>query len=310
MDKYEAKAQPYNSPSSEKGEKVVFGAWVPSQLHLERIQEDKQVNATHSLLSQGFDEYYFVMRNFDNTTETKATEELLKFTDTTDLKIIIILLPPVEGGSRASYDWKGWMLYFNSLKEKHPSFLGFAVDDFNAIVDIRRIYLMNNLDLMGLSNFSSALSYKRDDVQFYPVMYVETGGFETLKKEYNKYAEGIILVSTLYHNLSYLENDLANLSKMLDNKPIKFIVYPIKSGFGLPSDRVIMATLSIASRWVDGIIIYVNTNHPIVRDYLHNHQDPQYMSAIREMERLQVKDEIIESRRDIVMCSFCLYENN
>ena len=310
MDKYEAKAQPYNSPSSEKGEKVVFGAWVPSQLHLERIQGDKQVNATHSLLSQGFDEYYFVMRNFNNTTETKATEELLKLTDTTDLKIIIILLPPVEGGSRASYDWKGWMLYFNSLKEKHPSFLGFAVDDFNAIVDIRRIYLMNNLDLMGLSNFSSALSYKRDDVQFYPVMYVETGGFETLKKEYNKYAEGIILVSTLYHNLSYLENDLANLSKMLDNKPIKFIVYPIKSGFGLPSDRVIMATLSIASRWVDGIIIYVNTNHPIVQDYLHNHQDLQYMSAIREMERLQLKHEIIESRRNIVMCSFCLYEDN
>ena len=104
--------------------------------------------------------------------------------------------------------------------------------------------------------------------------------------------------------------DLANLSKMLDNKPIKFIVYPIKSGFGLPSDRVIMATLSIASRWVDGIIIYVNTNLPIVQDYLHNHQDPQYMSAIGEMERLQLKHEIIESRRNIVMCSFCLYEDN
>ena len=74
------------------------------------------------------------------------------------------------------------MLYCNTLKEKHPSFLGFAIDDFNAIVDIRRIRLMNNMDLMGLSKFSAALSYKRDDVQFYPVMYVETGEFETLKK--------------------------------------------------------------------------------------------------------------------------------
>jgi hypothetical protein len=299
MYRYETKAQPYNDPSSERKEKIVFGAWVPFQLHLERMQGDKQVNAIHSLLSQGFDEYYFVMRNFNNSTETKAAEALLRLTDATDLKIIIILLPPGEGGSHASYDWKGWMLYFNSLKEKHPSFLGFALDDFNAFVDIRRIYLMNNMDLMGLSNFSSALFHKRDDVQFYPVMYVETGEFETLKKEYNKYAEGIILVSTLYHNLSYLENNFANLSKILDNKPIKFIVYPIKSGFDPPSDRLIMATLSIASRWVDGIIIYVNTNHPIVQDYLSNHKDPLYMSAIGEMERLQVKNEIIESRRDI-----------
>ena len=104
---YESKAQPYNAPSSEKREKVVFGAWVPSQLHLERIQGDKQVNAIYSLLSQGFDEYYFVMRNFNNTTETRATEGLLTLTDTTDLKVIIILLPPGEGGSHANYDWKG-----------------------------------------------------------------------------------------------------------------------------------------------------------------------------------------------------------
>jgi hypothetical protein len=298
MYRYEAKAQPYNDPFSERKEKV-FGAWVPDQLHLERMQEDEQVNAIHSLLSQGFDEYYFVMRNFNNSTETKAVEALLRLTDVTDLKIIIILLPPSEGGSQASYDWKGWIMYFNSLKEKHPSFLGFAVDDFNAFVDIRRIYRMNNMDLMGLSNLSLALSQKRDDVLFYPVMYVETGEFETLKKEYNKYAEGIILVNTLYHNLSYLENDFANLSKILDNKPIKFIVYPIKSGFDPPSDRLMMATLSIASRWVDGIIIYVNTKHPIVQDYLHNHNDPLYMSAIGEMERLQLKNEIIESRRDI-----------
>jgi hypothetical protein len=271
-----------------------------------------QTNKSYTtLLSQGFDKYYFVMRDFNNTTESMTTEALLKSAATTDLKIIIILLPPGEGGSHANYDWKGWMLYFNSLKEKHPSsFLGFAVDDFNAIIDIRRIRLMNNMDLMGLSNFSSALFYKRDDVRFYPVMYVETGEFETLIDEYNKYTAGIILVSTLYHNVSYLENDLVNLSKMLDNKPIEYIVYPVKSGFDPPSDRLILATLSIVSRWVDGIIIYVNTNHHIVQDYLHNHKDPQYMSAIGEMERLQVKHEIIESRRDIVMCSFCLYENN
>jgi hypothetical protein len=85
MYRYEAKAQPYNDPFSERKEKV-FGAWVPDQLHLERMREDKQVNAIHSLLSQGFDEYYFVMRNFNNSTETKAVEALLRQTDVTDLK--------------------------------------------------------------------------------------------------------------------------------------------------------------------------------------------------------------------------------
>jgi hypothetical protein len=305
----EAKAQPHTDPPSQR-EKLAIGAWIPSQLYLERMQGDKQVNAIHSILSQGFNEYYFVMRYFNNTTETNAAEELLKAADTTDLKIIIILLPLAEGGTHASYDWKGWMLYFNTLKEKHPSFLGFAIDDFNAIVDIRRIRLMNNMDLMGLSKFSSALSYKRDDVQFYPVMYVETGEFETLKKEYNKYDKGVILVSTLYSNISHLGNDLANISENLDNKPIKFIVYPSKSGFQQPSDRLIMATLSIASRWADGIIIYRNNTHPIIQEYLQNHNDRKYLSAIGVMEKLQVKSEIIESRRNIVMCTYCLYELN
>ena len=107
-----------------------------------------------------------------------------------------------------------------------------------------------------------------------------------------------------------LENELAKISKMFENKPIKYIIYPTKSGLNSPSDRLIMATFSIASRWVNGIIVYVNTGQPVVQDYLQNHKDPQYMSAIREMERLQVLHEIIDSGRDIVMCTYCLYENN
>ena len=140
MYKNETNAQLFNGSSLGKNKEVVFGAWVPFQLDLESMQGTKQVNAIHSLLSQGFGEYYFVMRNFNNSTETKAVETLLKLTDATDLKIFIILLPPSEGGTHASYDWEGWIQYFNSLKEKHPSFLGFAVDDFYAFVDKRRIY--------------------------------------------------------------------------------------------------------------------------------------------------------------------------
>jgi hypothetical protein len=306
----EAKAQSYQEPSSNIKQDIVLGAWVPSQFQLEGLQGDGRMNAIHALLSQGFNEYYFVMKDFRNSTEREAVEALLKSTDTTDLKIIIILLPQGEGGSHANYEWKGWIQYFNSLKDRHPSFLGFAVDDFNAVVDIRRLRLMNSMDLMGLSNFSSALTYKRQDVQFYPVMYIETGEFETLKEIYNNYTAGIILVSTLYQNVSHLEKDIAKFSKMFENKPFKFIVYPTKSGFNSPSDRLIMATLSIVSRWADSIIVYVNTEHPVVQDYLHNHIDPRYMSAIEEMERLQVKHEVIDSRRDIEMCTYCLYETN
>jgi hypothetical protein len=306
---HEVNAQSSKALNSETKKDVVIGAWIPSQLYLERMEGDKQANAIHSLVSKGIDEYYFVMKDFNDNTETKATEELLKQTDIGNLKVFIILLPWAEGGTHVSYDWKGWMNYFNSLKEKHPSFMGFVVDDFNALVDIRRIYVMNNIDLMRLSDFASALSYKREDVQFFPVMYVETGEFETLKRQYSEYTDGIVLVSTLYQNVSYLENSLENKSKLLHNKPIKFIVYPTTGNFYSSSDRLIMATLSIASRWSDGIIIYRNITNPVVQEFISDHTDPQYVSSIMEMEKLQVRREIIESRRDIVMCTFCLYQN-
>ena len=47
------------------------------------------------------------MRDFNNSAERGKIETLLKSTDTTDLKIIIILLPQGEGGTHANYDWKG-----------------------------------------------------------------------------------------------------------------------------------------------------------------------------------------------------------
>lgn len=294
---HDAQAQQYIEPYSDSRKNITIGAWIPFQLYLETLDGDKQVNAIRSLVSQGFNEYYFVMRNFSDTTETLAIEELLKVTDTAGLKVIIILLPLAEGDMHVSYDWKGWMIYFNSLKEKHPSFIGFAVDDFNANVGIRRIHIMNNIQLMRLSNFDSALSYKRDDVKFFPVMYLETGGFDTLKKQYDKSTDGIILVSTSYHNVSSFENQFSNLSKLLGNKPTKFIVYPTYGNIYSPSDRLLMSTLSIASRWVEGIIIYRNITHPVVQEYLRDYDDPQYISDIREIEELQVKREILESRR-------------
>ena len=51
------------------------------------------------------------MHNFEDSNYTKITEGLLKTAEQTNLKIIIILLPPSEGDSNTSYDWKGWKVF-------------------------------------------------------------------------------------------------------------------------------------------------------------------------------------------------------
>ena len=275
--------------SSIQKKDTVIGAWAPSNFRLEKMQDPKQVNkAILNLLQQGFREYYFVMRDFNNASEVKATEQLLKAADKTDLKIVISLLPPSESGnygaySNADYDWKGWIAYFNSLKTLHPiSFLGFVIDDFNAVDGIRRLYVMNNINyFMGSSNLSAALFNKRNDVQFYPVMYLETGGFETLKKNYGKFLSGIILASTSAMSPSSLSpNDQTQLnvetkalSKMFEDKPLKYILYPITTQNDMLLNRHMADALSTASRFFNYIIIYVKTDDSIIQDFLHSSQN-------------------------------------
>lgn len=252
-----------------------IGAWAPSQFPLQDLQAIEQIDAIGQFMHQGFDEYYFVMRDYTNGTETNNTEELLNLADKTNLKIFVILLPPSEGGTQANYNWKGWINYFNHLKSRHTSFAGFVMDDFNATSGERRTYMMNNMYIMNLSGLEDALKYKRDDVQFYPVMYVETSGFRTLKNNYDPYTNGIILVSTLYQNVSMLaENIRAILETFYEDtefpKSFKYIIYPFKSGDTTPTDRLITQTISIASKLVDGIIFYVKTEHQIVQNFLKN----------------------------------------
>jgi hypothetical protein len=215
------------------------------------------------------------MRDYTNETETKKTEELLNSADKTNLKIFVILLPPSEGGTQANYDWKGWINYFNLLKSTHESFTGFVIDDFNAISGERRLYAMNNVYIMNISGLEDALKYKREDVQFYPVMYLETSGFKTLKNRYNPYTNGIILVSALYKNVSMLADNIRTVLEIFDKdaeaqKPFKYIVYPFKSGDTGPTDHLIAQTISIASKLVNGLIFYVKTEHQIVQNFLKN----------------------------------------
>jgi hypothetical protein len=286
-----------NIPFANNEEKIV-GAYIPDTVRLEDMTGVNQTLAISEFLEEGFSEYYFVMDNFEDPNELGSTERLLDAADNTTLKIIIILLPPSEGGATSSYDWKGWVRYFNDLKDRHPSsFTGFTIDDFNWISTRDDTKFWRNIDFMLDSNLTDALKEKRSDVKFCPVIYFEGLGNEILANEYGQYIDTVILVSASYYNVSQLETDLLQFKEMFQGKPSRYIVYPTitynytRQGYDPPSDRLVMATLSIAPRSVDGIILWHKIDGPIVQDYLRYHEDPEYLDAIYVMERLQIANE-------------------
>jgi hypothetical protein len=278
---------------------IIVGAWDPYQMPLEELQGIKQKKAIKTLLEQGFSEYYFVMNDFNDSKEKRAIEKLLKSTDKTDLKILIILLPPSEGGPNGNYDWEGWIDYFNNLKDEHNSFKGFTIDDFNWISTRNDTKFWKNIDYMKYSNLSKALYEKSEDVHFYPVIYFEGEGTDTVIAEYSRFIDGIILASACYYNITNLEKDLLTFERIFDNESIRYVVYPTttynysRQNYNPPSDRLVMATLSIATKIADGILIWREIDRPVVEGYLSNHDDPDYLSKISKIEKLQIRDEII-----------------
>ena len=279
-------------------EKKIMGAYIPDRLQLEDMNEINQALAMWEFLKQGFVEYFFVMDNFRDAKEVESTERLLNTADNTELKIIIILLPPSEGGPLTNYDWKGWINYFNDLKARHPlSFNGFAIDDFNWISTRNDTKFWRNIDFMLYSNFADAVKGKRSDVKFYPVIYFEGLGNDVVAGEYGKFIDTIVLVSASYYNVSKLEKSLSQFKDILPGKPTRYIVYPTitynytRQGYDPPSDRLVMATFSIATRLVDGIIIWHKIDSHVVQDYLNYRENPSYLDAIHLMEQLQMADE-------------------
>jgi hypothetical protein len=275
-----------------------LGAWTPNQMSLQNMTTPEQQNAIATLLKQGFKEYYFVMNDFKNEDSRKMTESLLKSADSTPLKIVILLLPPSEAGRKGNFDWKGWIKYFNDLKDNHSSFEGFAIDDFNWInTKSSHNKFRNNVDYMVHSHLSKALEKKKKDVHFYPVIYFEGFKTNTAKRYYTNFADGLILASTDYYNVTTLEHDLKIFSKVFNDIPIRYVVYTtptstyFKQGYGMPSDRLVMATLSIAGRAADGIIIWREIERNVVQDYAVNSSKPRYLSYVSSMERLQLKEE-------------------
>jgi PDZ domain len=105
------------------------------------------------------------------------------------------------------------------------------------------------------------------------------------------------LASTNYYNVTDLDHNLKVLSKVFNNKPIRYVVYTDRTSNFIdsspPSDRLVLSTLSIAneSGVVKGVIIWRNTNSPVIRDYLSNRNDTEYMSFVSMMEKLQLKNE-------------------
>jgi hypothetical protein len=206
--------------------------------------------------------------------------------------------------------------YLNLLKSKHTSLFGFVIDDFNWFVisykdededdengnnrnDQQDADPKENVDFMVKSHLDKALQNKRDDLEFFPVLYFEGMNTNDAKRNFYNYSDGIILASSEYYNVTSLQHNLDIFSKVFDNQPIRYVIYTtrtssfIEQGYSPPSDRLLLATLSIANKvnGIDGIIAWRNTNNHVMRDYMSNTNNTQYLSFVSMMEDFQLKDE-------------------
>jgi len=279
------------------------GLWTPTNTSfaLQHLKGEEQEKAMDTLLKKGYRKYYYVMNNFEDPKSLKMTDDLLETANKTNLKIIIILLPPSEGGPDTSYDWKGWIKYFNSLEKKYPRpFEGFTIDDFNWISTRTDTKFKNNVDFMEYSGLSEQLKDKSKDVKFYPTVYFEGRKTGIVVKKYDNFIDGLVVASGCYYNVSTLERQLHIFSEIF-KKPIRYIIYPTitynysKLDYSPPSDRLIMATLSIASNSSDGLIIWRDLDNPVIQEHMNNGHDKQYLSDISNSKEKQISDENIDS---------------
>lgn len=68
-------------------------------MYFQHLKDGEQKKAIDVLLKKGYVEYYYVMNDFEDPKSVKITDKLLDNANKTNLKIIIILLPPSEGDS-------------------------------------------------------------------------------------------------------------------------------------------------------------------------------------------------------------------
>ena len=283
---------------------IPVGLWTPinSSYVLQHLNGAEQKKAIDFLLKMGYQEYYYVMNNFEDTTAVKTTDELLDNANKTNLKIIIILLPPSEGGINTSYNWKGWIKYFNSIEKKYPkSFEGFTIDDFNWISTRSNTKFKNNVDFMEDTELSAELKHKSENVKFYPTVYFEGTKTGLVVNKYKNFIDGLVVASGCYYNVSTLDKQLQIFSEIF-NKPIRYVVYPTitynysKLDYEPPTDRLIKATLSIASYSSDGLVIWRDADNPVIQQHLENRHDKDYLSDISSSKESQIDDENIHPK--------------
>ncbi len=284
-------------------EDITVGLWTPmnNSFALQHLEGEEQKRAIDTLLNKGYQEYYYVMNNFEDPKSLKLTESLLKTANKTNLKIIIILLPPSEGGSDTSYDWDGWIRYFNSLEKKYPlSFEGFTIDDFNWISTKTNTKFKNNIDFMEYTMLSKSLEHKSKNVKFYPTIYFEGKKTGIIVKKYNSFIDGLVVASGCYYNVSILERQLDMFSEIF-KKPMRYIVYPTitynysRLDYSPPTDRLIMATLSIASTSSHGLIVWRDLDNPVIQEHMKYRHDKQYLLDISNSKQAQIKEEMMDT---------------
>lgn len=284
-------------------EDTTVGLWTPinNSFALQHLAGEEQKNAIDALLSKGYQEYYYVMNNFEDTESLKLTNSLLKTANKTNLKIIVILLPPSEGGSDTSYDWDGWIKYFNSLEKKYPaSFEGFTIDDFNWISTKTSTKFKNNLDFMEYTKLSKSLEHKNKNVKFYPTIYFEGKKTGLIVKKYNNLIDGLVVASGCYYNVSTLERQLQMFSEIF-KKPMRYMVYPTitynysRLDYNPPTDQLIMATLSIASKSSQGLIVWRDMDNSVIQEHMRYRYDKQYLLDISNSKQRQIKEEMMDT---------------
>jgi len=284
-------------------EDITVGLWTPmnNSFALQHLEGEEQKKAIDTLLNKGYQEYYYVMNNFEDPKSLKLTESLLKTANKTNLKIIIILLPPSEGGSDTSYDWDGWIRYFNSLEKKYPSsFEGFTIDDFNWISTKTTTKFKNNIDFMEYTMLSKSLEHKSKNVKFYPTIYFEGKKTGIIVKKYNNFIDGLVVASGCYYNVSILERQLDIFSEIF-KKPMRYIVYPditynySRLDYSPPTDRLIMATLSIASKSSQGLVVWRDLDNPVIQEHMRYRHDKQYLLDISNSKQAQIKEEMMDT---------------
>ena len=139
---------------------------------------------------------------------------------------------------------------------------------------------------------------KEKDVKFYPTIYFEGRKTDIVATKYDDFTDGFIVASGCYYNVSTLKKEFT-IFKEIFEKPIKYVVYPTitynysRQGYNPPTDQLIQATLSIVSNSADGIVIFRDTDKPVIQEYLANQDNKEYLGKILKMKELQINDEKI-----------------